>query len=65
MIAVKARYGDVKLNEDDTDSETEDDDAEELTPAVEQKWLKTLAALKSDDPKLYEDDVRFFDSDGQ
>ena len=64
MIAVKARYGDVKLNEDDTDSETEDDDAEELTPAVEQNWLKTLAALKSDDPKLYEDDVRFFDSDG-
>lgn len=62
---MKARYGDVNLKEEETDSESEDEDAEELTPAVEQKWLKALAALKSDDPRLYKDDVKFFDSDGK
>lgn len=61
---MKARYGDVDLNKSDSDSETEDEDADELTPAVEQSWLKTLAALKSDDPRLYDDKTKFFDSEG-
>ena len=31
---------------------------------MEQKWLKTLAALKSDDPRIYDDKTNFFDSEG-
>ena len=31
---------------------------------MEQKWLKTLAALKSDDPRLYDNSTKFFDSEG-
>lgn len=37
---------------------------QELTPAVEQNWLKTLAALKSNDPRIYDKETKFFDSEG-
>jgi hypothetical protein len=35
-----------------------------LTATIEKDWLRTYAALKNKDPKIYEKDVRFYHSDG-
>ncbi|KAI8984084.1 KRI1-like family C-terminal-domain-containing protein [Mycotypha africana] len=54
---------------DDVDSETsdsdedEDDDAQLLTPAVDSQILKTIAAIRSKDPRVYQKDARFFNND--
>ncbi|XP_067946404.1 protein KRI1 homolog [Watersipora subatra] len=66
LMKLKSRYGNVALDDSsETDSETEDEDAEELTADIEQKWLKTLAALKSNDPRIYDDKMHFFNSDDE
>ncbi|CAH1242971.1 Hypp7014 [Branchiostoma lanceolatum] len=61
---LKDRYGDVALDDSSSSSsETEDEDAVELTPAIEKGFLKTLAALKSKDPRIYQQDINFYDED--
>lgn len=51
---------------DDIDSEissSSDDDeyGAELTEEVEKKFFKTLACLKNKDPRIYDQNVKFFD----
>lgn len=62
---LKSKYG----NEEDTDklipSESEDENAEALTEQVEKDWLRTLAAIKSKDPRIYQKDVTFYQTEGE
>nr|XP_022316218.1 protein KRI1 homolog [Crassostrea virginica] len=61
---LRDRYGvDPELDEDSSSSESEDEDAEALTPQLEEDWLKTLAALKNKDPRIYDKSVKFYHSD--
>merc|ERR1712168_368265 len=56
---LKEKYGpDAKL--DSSSSESEDDDAEGLTPQIEKDFLQTLSMIKGKDPKIYEKDAVFF-----
>ncbi len=41
---------------------SEDEDAEELTEEVERDFFKTLAMLKSKDPRIYDNKTTFFAS---
>ncbi|KAH3721145.1 protein KRI1 homolog [Dreissena polymorpha] len=59
---LKDKYGD-EGDSGSSSSETEDDDAEALTDELERDWLRTLAALKSKDPKIYQKDFRFFNDE--
>ncbi|XP_048763799.2 protein KRI1 homolog isoform X2 [Ostrea edulis] len=61
---LKSRYGeDAELDVDSSSSESEDEDAEALTPQLEEDWLRTLAALKSKDPRIYDKNAKFYHSD--
>ncbi|XP_033736672.1 protein KRI1 homolog [Pecten maximus] len=63
---LKDKYGDVDDNHTDgssSSSESEDENAEALTAQLEKDWLKTLSALKSKDPKIYNDKARFYHSE--
>ena len=55
---MKDKYGsDVEEPADDSDDSedtTEDEDGEELTPAVDAAILRTLARIKRKDPSIYE-----------
>jgi len=46
--------------EDASDSESEDDDAEALTEQVEKDFFKTLAMLKTKNPKIYDKETKFY-----
>ncbi|XP_061197414.1 protein KRI1 homolog [Saccostrea echinata] len=61
---LRDRYGDdAELEEDSSSSESEDEDAEALTAQLEEDWFKTLAALKSKDPRIYDKNVKFYHSE--
>lgn len=49
-------------NNTSSDEEDEDDEAKELTDDVEKSFFKALSCLKKDDPKIYDESVKFFDS---
>ncbi|XP_062566449.1 protein KRI1 homolog [Saccostrea cucullata] len=60
---LRDRYGvDAEL-EDSSSSESEDEDAEALTAQLEEDWFKTLAALKSKDPRIYDKNAKFYHSE--
>jgi len=61
---LKQKYGEEALNgeEDESSSESEDDDAEGLTPDIEKDFLKTLSMIKAKDPKIYEAESVFYAS---
>jgi protein KRI1 len=44
---------DLDESEDSEDLESEDEDGEELTPAVDAAILRTLARIKRKDPTIY------------
>ncbi|KAF0750345.1 protein KRI1, partial [Aphis craccivora] len=49
-------------NNTSSDEEEEDEEAKELTDDVEKSFFKALSCLKKDDPKIYDESVKFFDS---
>lgn len=64
FISVKARYGADAADIDSDLSNSSDDDevGVELTEEIEKKFFKTLSCLKSKDPRIYDQNVRFFDT---
>ena len=61
---MKDKYGDVGINDsDESTSESEDEDAQELTKDVELEFFRTLSLLKSKDDKIYDKEkTRFFEN---
>ncbi|XP_033101109.1 protein KRI1 homolog [Anneissia japonica] len=57
---LKDRYGDDGADLTSSSSESEDEDAEALTPQLEKDFLKTLSFVKSHDPKIYKKDATFY-----
>lgn len=63
---LKTKYGDI--NEDETsgessesESSSEEEEENELTRQFDKDFYKTLSLLKNKDPKIYNQDVTFFD----
>lgn len=63
FVSVKARYGEDAIDIDSDLSSSSDDDevGAELTEEIEKKFFKTLSCLKNKDPRIYDQNVRFFD----
>ncbi|XP_071478774.1 protein KRI1 homolog [Diadema antillarum] len=59
----KDKYGADIDEEDSSSSETEDEDAEGLTPQIERDFFRTLSIVKSKDPKMYQTDVHFYEEE--
>lgn len=60
IFLVIARYGsDI---EDDSDEESEDENAEEWTDDVEKEFLRCYSILKKRDPKIYDSNTTFFNT---
>ncbi|CAH0551416.1 unnamed protein product [Brassicogethes aeneus] len=60
---LKTKYGEenVNLDADGSSSSSEDDeDGVELTKEVEKEFYKTLSCLKNKDPRIYDENVKFF-----
>nr|XP_026492259.1 protein KRI1 homolog [Vanessa tameamea] len=61
---LEQKYGSKPLNDDRTvssDSEDESDEPPEVSEEVEKQFLKTLALLKTKDPRIYDPGYKFFD----
>ncbi|XP_046970133.1 protein KRI1 homolog [Vanessa cardui] len=61
---LEQKYGSKPLNDDGTvssDSEDESDEHPEVSEEVEKQFLKTLALLKTKDPRIYDPSYKFFD----
>ncbi|RZC36871.1 KRI1 -like, partial [Asbolus verrucosus] len=59
----KTKYGEDLLSEDTSSSSDDDDDGVEITKEVEKQFFKTLACLKNKDPRIYDENVKFFEND--
>ena len=58
--AAKRNLDDALGDDDESTSESEDEDAEALTEEVEKDFFKTLAMLKTKDPRIYSQETTFF-----
>ncbi|XP_050352582.1 protein KRI1 homolog [Nymphalis io] len=61
---LEQKYGSKPLNADGTvssDSDDESDEPPEVSEEVEKQFLKTLALLKTKDPRIYDPSYTFFD----
>ncbi|XP_022816220.1 protein KRI1 homolog [Spodoptera litura] len=61
---LEQKYGSKALNSDgsvSSDSEDESDSPPEITEEMETQFLKTLALLKTKDPRIYDPQFKFFD----
>lgn len=62
---VEQKYGDKVLSSDilmSSDSEDESDGPPEVSEEMERQFLKTLALLKTKDPRIYNPSFKFFES---
>ncbi|KAJ8929923.1 hypothetical protein NQ314_017332 [Rhamnusium bicolor] len=50
-----------ELNKYSTSSSEDDEEGVELTEQIEKDFFKTLACLKNKDPRIYDENVKFFD----
>lgn len=59
---MKTKYGEQIIDHSDSSSSSsdDDDDAMHITEETEKDFFKTLASLKSKDPKIYDESVNFF-----
>lgn len=64
---MKTKYGDVALNDesgsDESSSSDEDEVGVQLTEEFEKDFFKTLACLKTKDPRIYDQNTKFFKDD--
>ncbi|KAH8406326.1 hypothetical protein KR215_011422 [Drosophila sulfurigaster] len=51
------------VSESELDSDSESSEEEEVDVKFDQEFFKTLASLKSKDPKIYDKETRFFNDD--
>ncbi|EFA06706.1 protein KRI1 homolog [Tribolium castaneum] len=58
---LKTKYGEELLDEESSSSSSDDEEGVELTDEVEKQFFKTLSCLKNKDPRIYDENVRFFD----
>ncbi|KAH8103625.1 KRI1-like family C-terminal-domain-containing protein [Cristinia sonorae] len=67
LAKLKEKYGsdaeDIDDEEDSEDLESEDEDGEELTPAMDAAILRTLARIKRKDPAIYEQGKDVFEEE--
>ncbi|KAI0785892.1 KRI1-like family C-terminal-domain-containing protein [Abortiporus biennis] len=67
LAKLKEKYGsdaeEGDESEDSEDLESEDEDGEELTPAVDAAILRTLAKIKKKDPSIYMKDKAVFEEE--
>ncbi|XP_029159954.1 protein KRI1 homolog [Nylanderia fulva] len=58
---LKARYGeDAAASDESSDSSLSEDDENIHNPQFDKEFLITLACLKSEDPRIYDEKVKFF-----
>ncbi|CAH1976235.1 unnamed protein product [Acanthoscelides obtectus] len=57
---LKTKYGDDVELSDESSSSSDDEDGVELTEQLEKDFFKTLACLKSKDPRIYDKNATFF-----
>ncbi|CAG8642457.1 2699_t:CDS:2, partial [Acaulospora colombiana] len=63
LSRLKEKYGDVKIDSDEEDestSEEEDELGELVTPEVDAQIMKTISAIRSKDPRVYDSHLNFF-----
>ncbi|OQV12823.1 Protein KRI1-like protein [Hypsibius exemplaris] len=58
---LKDKYGADAEEPETSSSESEDEDAEAITPQTERDFFKTLAILKSDDPRIYDKQQKYYE----
>ncbi|ESO92395.1 hypothetical protein LOTGIDRAFT_216912, partial [Lottia gigantea] len=47
---------------DDSTSESEDENAEAMSSKLDRDWFRTLAALKTNDPRIHDKNAKFYES---
>nr|CAH7759206.1 unnamed protein product [Callosobruchus chinensis] len=63
MNRLKTKYGDEGELSDESSSSSDDEDAVEITEQLEKNFFKTLACLKSKDPRIYDKNTTFFNDE--
>ncbi|XP_052755710.1 protein KRI1 homolog [Galleria mellonella] len=66
MHKLEQKYGSKALNGElssSSDSEDESDEPPEVNEELEKQFLKTLALLKTKDPRIYDSNYNFFDTE--
>ncbi|TPX35681.1 hypothetical protein SmJEL517_g01900 [Synchytrium microbalum] len=68
LSQLRDKYGDVPINDEDEETDSEDDEVEDeegelVTPPIDAQILKTIAMIQAKDPKVYEPENKFFDEE--